>query len=74
MNDFWSVVSEKKIEDFEKLFKITHNSIKNRGSTLILTNLVAVYPRNMYTELVTNRCIDLRDKVKNGLNEDGLLE
>ena len=59
MNDFWSVVSEKMIEELEKLHKITHNSIKNTGSTLILTNLVEVYPRNIYT----NPCIGLRDKV-----------
>ena len=38
MTDFLSVVSEKKIEELEKLLKITHDSIKNRGSTLILTN------------------------------------
>ena len=31
-----SVVSEKKIQKFEKMHKITNNSIQNRGSNLIL--------------------------------------
>ena len=62
-NDIWSVISEIKIKELEKS---THNSIKNRGSTLILTNLVQVYPRNTYTKFVTNPGIGLIDKVKNG--------
>ena len=33
---FLSVVSEKKIKEFEKMHKITNNSIQNRGSNLIL--------------------------------------
>ena len=28
MNDFWSVVSEKRSKNWKKLHKITHNSIK----------------------------------------------
>ena len=36
MIGLWSVVSEKKIEELEKFHKITHDSIENRGSTLIL--------------------------------------
>ena len=54
MNDFWSVVSEKKIKELEQLHKITHNSIKNKGSSLIFTNLVEVHPRNIYTKFATN--------------------
>ena len=42
MNDFWSLVSEKKIYEFEKLHKITHNPIKNRESTLILNKSLSV--------------------------------
>ena len=50
MNDFWSVVSEKKIKELEKkCSKLPIISIKNGGSTLILTNLVEVHPRNIYT-------------------------
>ena len=45
MNDFWFVVSKKKIKELQKMHIITHNSITNRGSTLISTNLVEVYPR-----------------------------
>ena len=33
----------------KKVHKITNNSILNRGSTLISTNLVGVHPGNIYT-------------------------
>ena len=70
MNDFWSVISEKKIEKLKKLHKITHNSVKNiNKSGRGLPNA-----RNIYTKCVTNLCIGLRDKVKNGLNQDLLLK
>ena len=61
MNDFWSGVSEKKIKELEILHKITHYSIEKRGSTLILTNLVEVYPRNNFIKFAKNPCISLRD-------------
>ena len=35
-------------KNWPKLHKITHNFLKNRGSTPILTNLVGVHPRNNY--------------------------
>ena len=61
MNDFWS-------EDFlrigQKLHKITHNSMKNRGSTPILTNLVGVHPRNNYTKFEANPCSGWRELEK----------
>ena len=64
MKNFWSVVSEKKIQELEKLHKITHNSIKNRGSTPILTNLVGVYPKNIHTKLEANQWRGSREEVE----------
>ena len=49
----------------QKLHKITYNSMKNRGSTLILTNLVGVHPRNIHTKFEASPCSDLRVEVKN---------
>ena len=59
------------MEDFlrigQKLHKITHNSMKNRGSTTILTNLVAVHPRNTHTKFEANPCSCSREEVKHGI-------
>ena len=44
--------------------------MKNRGSTPILTNLVGVHPRNIYTKFEANPCSGLRGEVENVLNED----
>ena len=49
----------------QKLHKITHNSMKNRGSTPILTNLVGVHPRNIHTKFEANPCSGLREEVEN---------
>ena len=58
-----------KEEDFlrigQKFTKITHNSMKNRGSTPILTNLIGVHPRNIHTKFEGNLCSGSRDEVKN---------
>ena len=55
-------------EDFlrigQKLHKITHNSMKNRGSTPILTNLVGVHPRNSHTKFEANPRSGLRGEVQ----------
>ena len=51
----------------QKLHKITHDSMKNRGSTPILTNLVGVHPRNIHTKYEANLCSGSRDEVKNGI-------
>ena len=57
------------IEDFlrigQKLHKITHNFMKNRGSTSILTNLVGVHPRNIHTKFEANPCSGSRKEVNN---------
>ena len=70
----WFLVSGFIEEDFlrigQKLHKITHNSMKNRGSTLILTNLVGVHPRNIHTIIEVNPCSGLREEVENVFNED----
>ena len=54
----WFLVSGFIEEDFlrigHKLHKITHNSMKNRGSTTILTNLVGVHPRYIHTKFEAN--------------------
>ena len=39
------------------MHKFTNNSILNRGSTLISTNLVVVQPRNIYTKFEANPCL-----------------
>ena len=51
----------------QKLHKITHKSMENRGSTPNLTNLVGVHPRNIHTKLKTNLYSGSRDEVKNGI-------
>ena len=38
--------------------------MKNRGSTPILTNLVGVHPRNIYTKFEANPCSGLRGEVE----------
>ena len=68
-------------EDFlrigQKLHKITRNSMKNRGSTPILTNLVGVHRRNIHTKFEANPCSGLREEVEvekvhaNDNNDDG---
>ena len=56
------------MEDFlrigQKLHKITHYSINNRGSTPILTNLVGVHPRNIHTKFDANPCSGSRVEVQ----------
>ena len=46
------------------MHKITNNSILNRDSTPISTNLVVVHPRNILTKFEANQCLNLRE-VKN---------
>ena len=46
------------------MHKITNNSIKNRGSNLILNNVVGVHQRDIHTKFATNPCIGLRDGQK----------
>ena len=38
--------------------------MENRGSTLILTNLVGVHPRNIHTKFEANPCRGLREEVE----------
>ena len=38
--------------------------MKNRGSTPILTNLVDVHPRNIYTNFEANPCSGLKEVEK----------
>ena len=67
----WFLVSGFIEEEFlrigQKLHKITHNSIKNRDSTPILTNLVGVYIRNINTKFEANPCSSSREEVNNGI-------
>ena len=46
---------------------ITNNAISNRDSTLILTYLVGVYPRNIHTKFEANLFFGFRDEVTNGI-------
>ena len=39
--------------------------MKNRGSTLILTNLVGVHLRNIHTKFEANPCGGSREEVNN---------
>ena len=41
--------------------------MKNRGSTLILTNLVGVHQKNIHTKLEANLCSGSREEVKKSL-------
>ena len=58
-------------EDFlrigQKLHKITHNSMKNTGSTPILRNFVGVHQKNIHTKFEANPCSGSRKEVKNGI-------
>ena len=38
--------------------------MKNRGSILILTNLVGVHPRNIHKKIEANPCSGLREEVE----------
>ena len=38
--------------------------MNNRGSTLILTNLVGVHPRNIHTKFEANPCSGSREEVE----------
>ena len=44
--------------------------MKNRGSTLILTNLLGDHPGNIHTKFEANPCSGLRGEVENVFNED----
>ena len=46
------------------MHKITNNSIKNRGSNLIVNISGRVHQRNIHTKFATNPCIGLRDVQK----------
>ena len=48
----------------KKFHKIVHNSMKNKGSTPILINLVRIYPRNIRTKFETYPCSGSREEVK----------
>ena len=67
MNDFWSVHLWKiSLRIGQKMHKITHNSMKNTGSTAILRNLVGVHQRNIHTKFEANPSSGSRKEVKNG--------
>ena len=53
-----------------KLYKITHNSMKNRSSTSILRNVVGVHPRKIHTQFEANPCSGFSDEVKK-VQDDG---
>ena len=38
--------------------------MNNRGSTMILINLVGVHPRNIHTKFEANPCSGLREEVE----------
>ena len=65
----WFLVSDFMDEYFlrisQKLHKITHNSMQNRGSTPILTNLVGIHTSNIHTKSEANPCSGSRKEVKN---------
>ena len=60
MNDFWLVVSVKRSKNWQKMHKITHNAMKNRGSTPVLTNLVGVQTRNIHRKFEAKLCSGLK--------------
>ena len=48
----------------QTLDKITFKSIKNSGSTLILSNSVTVHPRNIHAKIKANPCSGMREVKK----------
>ena len=48
--------------------------MKNWGSTLILTNLVEVHPRNIPTNFEANLYVGFGEEVKNDFYEDRLIK
>ena len=55
------------------MYKITQNSMKNSGSTPILTNLVGVHPRNIHTKFEANPCSGSREEVNNGILQSDIV-
>ena len=52
MNDYWSILLERRFFTVgKKLQRTTNNSMENRGSTPILTNIEEVYPGNIHTKM-----------------------
>ena len=67
MNDFWSVVLQKKnFKYWSWIAQNYTNSMKNKVGTPILTILIGIHPRNIYTKFEVNPCSRLRkaEKVK----------
>ena len=61
MNDFWSVVSEKKLKNLKKMHKITNYSLKNRGAWHpYFHNLGGGTPRNITQTFSANSCSGLK--------------
>ena len=59
-----SVFMEEFIRIGQKLHKITNNSMKYKGSALIFTNLVRIYPRHIHTKFKENLWRGLREFVE----------
>ena len=49
----------KRSKNWKILHKFTHNFINNTGSTLVLTNLEGVFPRDTHTKFEANPCSGL---------------
>ena len=67
MNDFCQWFQRKRFKNLKKCTKLYHYSMKNRGSTPMLTNLVGVHSRNIHTKFEANPCSGSREEVKNGI-------
>ena len=64
---FYTIIEEDFLRIGQKLHKITPNSMKNRGSIPILTNLVRVHLSITNTKFEANLCSGSREEVKNGI-------
>ena len=51
-------------KNWPKIVQFYQNSMKNKGNTPILTNIVGVYPRNIHTKCEANPCSGLREEVE----------
>ena len=51
----------KRSKNWQKMHKIIHNSMQNRGSSPFSTNLVGVQPRNIHTQCEANPFSGLRE-------------
>ena len=74
MNDFCQWFQRKRSKNLKKLHKITNNSIKNRGSKLILNKSGMGSTKETSTPSLQQIRASVKEIIRNGLNEDRLFK